>query len=52
MLQKDLGTALVLFAVIFGLLWAVGLPRKLVATGAALLGVAADALATANTKTK
>lgn len=39
-LQKDLGTALVLFAVIFGLLWAVGLPRKLVATGAALLGVA------------
>lgn len=39
-LQKDLGTALVLFAVIFGLLWAVGLPRKLVAAGAALLGVA------------
>ncbi|WP_229053589.1 putative lipid II flippase FtsW [Aeromicrobium sp. Leaf350] len=39
-LQKDLGTALVLFAVIFGMLLAVGLPRKLVASGVALLGVA------------
>ncbi|GAA1733221.1 putative lipid II flippase FtsW [Aeromicrobium alkaliterrae] len=38
--QKDLGTALVLFAVIFGLLWAVGLPRKLITSGVALLGVA------------
>ena len=39
-LQKDLGTALVLFAVIFGMLWAVGLPRRLVAVGATLVGVA------------
>ncbi len=38
-MQKDLGTALVLFAVIFGMLWAVGLPQRLVAIGVALLGV-------------
>ncbi|MFT4298499.1 MAG: putative lipid II flippase FtsW [Aeromicrobium sp.] len=44
--QKDLGTAVVLFGVIFAMVWAAGLPRRLVATGAVLLGVALVLLVT------
>ncbi|MFT4187303.1 MAG: putative lipid II flippase FtsW [Aeromicrobium sp.] len=38
--QKDVGTALVIVAVLGGMLWTVGLPRRWVAVGLALVGVA------------
>ncbi|GAB3999076.1 putative lipid II flippase FtsW [Nocardioides marmoraquaticus] len=44
-LQKDLGTALVLFAILLGMLWVVGLPARLFGIGVSVVGVAAFYLA-------
>lgn len=47
-LQRDLGTALVLFAVIIGMLWVAGLPaRQMSAVGAGIFGVLVLFVATA-----
>lgn len=37
--QKDLGTALVLFAILLGLLWVVGFPARLFGIGVSIVGV-------------
>ena len=44
--QKDLGTALVLFAIVLGMLWVVGAPMKLFAMGLTSVGVLVLWLAT------
>ena len=44
--QRDLGTALVLFAIVLGMLWVVGAPAKLFAMGLTTVGVLALWLAT------
>ncbi|WP_084597363.1 putative lipid II flippase FtsW [Nocardioides aequoreus] len=46
--QKDLGTALVLFAILLGLLWVVGVPARLFGIGVSVVGVAAFYLAASN----
>ena len=45
-LQKDLGTALVLFAIILGMLWVVGAPARLFVVALTFVGVMALWLAT------
>jgi cell division protein FtsW len=44
--QKDLGTALVLFAIVLGMLWVVGAPGRLFVLGLSVVGVLALWLAT------
>lgn len=46
--QRDLGTALVLFAILLGLLWVVGVPARLFGIGVCIVGVAAFYLAASN----
>jgi cell division protein FtsW len=46
--QGDLGTALVLFAIVLGLLWVIGAPAKLFAASALAVGVLAFGLASTN----
>jgi cell division protein FtsW len=46
--QGDLGTALVLFAIVLGLLWVIGAPAKLFAASALAVSVLAFGLATTN----
>lgn len=46
LLQRDLGTAMVLFAITLGLLWVVGAPAKLFALSASVIAVGAFWLAT------
>lgn len=48
LLQKDLGTALVLFAIGLAMLWVVGAPGKLFALALSVIGVGAFYLATTN----
>ncbi len=45
-LQKDLGTALVLFAIMLGMLWVVGAPMRLFAMALSVIGVGAFYMAT------
>ncbi len=45
-LQHDLGTALVVFAILLGLLWAIGAPGRLFGFAVAVIGVGALYLAT------
>ena len=47
-LQHDLGTALVLFAILLGLLWVVGVPARLFGLAFSIIGVAAFYLAATN----
>ncbi|HEX7739849.1 MAG TPA: putative lipid II flippase FtsW [Marmoricola sp.] len=47
-LEHDLGTALVLFAILLGLLWVVGLPARLFVISFSVVGVAAFYLAATN----
>ncbi len=47
-LQHDLGTALVLFAILLGLLWVVGVPARLFGIAISLVGVVAFYLAASN----
>ena len=47
-LQHDLGTALVLFAILVGLLWVVGVPARLFGIVISLVGVVAFYLAASN----
>ena len=47
-LQHDLGTALVLFALLLGLLWVVGVPARLFGIALSLVGVVAFYLAASN----
>ncbi len=47
-LQHDLGTALVLFAILLGLLWVVGVPARLFGLAFSIIGVAAFYLAASN----
>ncbi|RJS47663.1 putative lipid II flippase FtsW [Nocardioides cavernaquae] len=46
LLQRDLGTALVLFAIMLGMLWVVGAPMRLFAMAMSIIGVGAFYLAT------
>ena len=46
--QHDLGTALVLFAILLGLLWVVGVPARLFGIAFSLVGVVAFYLAASN----
>ncbi|MGI8899810.1 MAG: putative lipid II flippase FtsW [Nocardioides sp.] len=46
LLQRDLGTALVLFAIVLGMLWVVGAPARLFVLGLTTVGVLALWLAT------
>lgn len=46
--QHDLGTALVLFAILLGMLWVVGAPARLFGLSFSLVGVVAFYLATTN----
>lgn len=48
LLQRDLGTALVLFAIGLAMLWVVGAPSKLFAMALSVIGVGAFYLATTN----
>lgn len=48
LLQRDLGTALVLFAIALAMLWVVGAPGKLFALALSVIGVGAFYLATTN----
>ena len=48
LLQHDLGTALVVFAILLGMLWAIGAPARLFAFVLSLVGVAALYLANSN----
>jgi cell division protein FtsW len=48
LLQRDLGTALVLFAIALAMLWVVGAPMKLFALGVSVIGVGAFWMATTN----
>jgi cell division protein FtsW len=45
-LQRDLGTALVLFAIMLGMLWVVGAPMRLFALALSVIGVGAFYMAT------
>jgi len=45
-LQRDLGTALVLFAIMLGMLWVVGAPMRLFAMALSVIGVGAFYMAT------
>ncbi len=47
-IQRDLGTALVLFALLLGLLWVVGVPARLFGIALTLVGVVAFYLAASN----
>jgi cell division protein FtsW len=47
-IQHDLGTALVLFAILLGLLWVVGVPARLFGIAISLVGVVAFYLAASN----
>lgn len=47
-LQRDLGTALVLFAIMLAMLWVVGAPARLFALSLSVIGVAAFYLASTN----
>jgi len=46
LIQRDLGTALVLFAIVLGMLWVVGAPARLFVLGVTTVGVLALWLAT------
>ena len=46
--QRDLGTALVLFALLLGMLWVVGVPARLFGIALSLVGVVAFYLAASN----
>lgn len=46
LLQRDLGTAMVLFAIALGMLWVVGAPARLFGLAASVIGVGAFWLAT------
>ncbi|KQT91164.1 cell division protein FtsW [Marmoricola sp. Leaf446] len=46
--QHDLGTALVLFAILLGMLWVVGVPARLFGIALSVVGVAAFYLAASN----
>ncbi len=46
--QRDLGTALVLFAILLGMLWVVGVPARLFGIAICLVGVVAFYLAASN----
>ena len=46
--QRDLGTALVLFAILLGMLWIVGVPARLFGIALSLVGVVAFYLAASN----
>jgi cell division protein FtsW len=46
--QRDLGTALVLFAILLGMLWVVGVPARVFGIGVSIVGVAAFYLAASN----
>src|SRR6476646_3221628 len=48
--QHDLGTALVLFAILLGMLWVVGVPARLFGIAISLVGVVAFYLAASNTE--
>ena len=48
--QRDLGTALVLFAIMLGMLWVVGAPMRLFALAMSVIGVGAFYLATTSTE--
>ena len=48
LLQRDLGTALVMFAIMLAMLWVVGAPGRLFALSMSVIGVAAFYLATTN----
>ena len=50
MIQHDLGTALVLFAILLGLLWVVGVPARLFGIAISSVGVLAFYLAASNTE--
>jgi cell division protein FtsW len=49
-LQRDLGTALVLFAIMLGMLWVVGAPMRLFALALSVIGVGAFYMATTSTE--
>ena len=49
-LQHDLGTALVLFAILLGMLWVVGVPARLFGIAFSTVGVAAFYLAASNSE--
>ncbi|WP_239459847.1 putative lipid II flippase FtsW [Nocardioides daejeonensis] len=49
-MQHDLGTALVVFAILIGMLWAIGAPGRLFGFALAVIGVAALYLANSNTE--
>jgi cell division protein FtsW len=46
--QRDLGTALVLFAILLGMLWVVGVPARLFGLALSMVGVVAFYLAASN----
>ncbi len=46
--QRDLGTALVLFAILLGMLWVVGVPARLFGLAISIVGVVAFYLAASN----
>ena len=46
--QRDLGTALVLFAILLGMLWVVGVPARLFGVALSIVGVVAFYLAASN----
>ncbi len=48
--QHDLGTALVLFAILLGMLWVVGVPARLFGIALSLVGVVAFYLAASNSE--
>ena len=48
--QHDLGTALVLFAILLGMLWVVGAPMRLFALALSVIGVGAFYMATTSTE--
>jgi cell division protein FtsW len=48
--QHDLGTALVLFAIMLGMLWVVGAPMRLFALALSVIGVGAFYMATTSTE--
>jgi cell division protein FtsW len=50
LLQRDLGTALVLMAILLGLLWVVGAPTRLFLMALSVVGVGAFYLATTDTE--
>ncbi|WP_235739155.1 putative lipid II flippase FtsW [Nocardioides alcanivorans] len=49
-MQHDLGTALVIFAILIGMLWAIGAPGRLFGFALALIGVVALYLANSNSE--